>query len=91
MSEKKLVRRLAHRFDVPLQVASFLLLLIKNEIVDANLVYDELGAVDLRGLAYKLRKGLKNKHPDVMIQSRKRIGYWLPDTHRKQFHTEIAE
>ncbi len=86
-----LPRRIARHYDLSLQVSSFFALLILSEIITDQSVLS-LGQVDVRTMAYKLRRGLKDSN--IEIRSRRAVGYWLDhDTRRelaKQFNIELG-
>lgn len=85
-----LARRLSSHFNLPLQTAQFLSLLILNEFVTTRRVYDDLGTTECRALAFRLRKAV----PSVTLNSRRFIGYWLSPSQRTElaatFGVEIA-
>ena len=85
MLDRTLVRKLAHRFDLPFGPASFLALLIVHETVDHSLAYEELGVVDLRALAFRLRQQKK-----IKLNSRRFVGYWLDPNYRGQLEKEYT-
>ncbi len=86
-----LPRAIARHYDLPLQVSSFFALLILSECITDQSVAC-LGVVDARGLAHKLRRGLKDS--PIKICSRRAVGYWLDDDTRrvlaKQFNIELG-
>lgn len=77
---KSLPRRIARHYDVNLRVAEFLSLLIVHEFVTTARVYDELGTVECRQLAWRLRRAV----PEVELNSRRSIGYWLTPHQRSE-------
>lgn len=78
--QSDLPRRIAREFDIPLQLAQFLSLLILNEFVTTRRVYDDLGTTECRALAFRLRKAV----PSVTLNSRRFIGYWLTSNQRSE-------
>lgn len=78
--QSDLPRRIAREFDIPLQLAQFLSLLILNEFVTTRRVYDDLGTTECRALAFRLRKAV----PSVTLNSRRFIGYWLTPNQRSE-------
>ena len=68
-----LTSRLARHYDIPLQLAKFLSLLIVYECVTTRCLYDELGTTECRQLLYRMRKAV----PSLTINSRRLVGYWL--------------
>lgn len=85
-----LPRRIASTYNIPLQTAQFLSLLILNEFVTTRRVYDELGTTECRAIAFRLRKAV----PGLTLNSRRLIGYWLTPSQRanlaKTFGVEIT-
>lgn len=74
----ELSRRISRQYNIPLQLASFLSLLIVYECVTTRRIYDELGTTECRQLAFRLRKAV----PTLTLNSRRFIGYWLSHSQR---------
>lgn len=77
-----LANKLARKFDITLQQAKFFALLISYECVTCKRVYQEMGTVEGRQLAFRLRARLKEVMPDAVIHSRRMVGYWLDEATR---------
>lgn len=80
MPHRAIASRVARHYDVPIQLASFLSLLIINECVTSRRIYDELGTTECRQLAYRLRKAV----PTLTLHARRTVGYWLDPDARKE-------
>mgnify|MGYP001617366158 CR=1 FL=1 len=80
------VRRVACHFDISYQLAQFFRLLVVYEFVTTRRVYDELGTAEIRTLAFRLRKAV----PDLELNSRRSIGYWLPPGQRTEFAEQFG-
>src|SRR5258708_6497092 len=72
-----LSNRLARYYGLPLQVSSFFSLLILSECTTPQSAFKNMGAVDARGLVFKLRTVLRVKAPEIEIRSQRSLGYWL--------------
>jgi len=79
------LRRIARHYDIPLQLASFLSMLIIHEFVTSNRIYEELGTTECRQLAFRLRKAV----PDLTLHSRRFVGYWLEPAERTALATKF--
>lgn len=75
-------RKLSRRYKISRSLASFLALLIINECVDQEELNQRLGYVDYRGLAFRLRRALKDHVPTAVITNQRSVGYWLDEVSR---------
>lgn len=87
----ELPRRIAMHYDLPLQVASFLALLILSENVTPESV-SSIGDGSIYMMVHRLRGALKDT--DIEIKSRRTIGYWLDADVRRiladKFNVELG-
>lgn len=78
MPEDTLRLRIARRYDVSLQVASFFALLILSEGITEQALRNTMGEVDIHNLVYRLRRALEHRGKTAdIIKSRRAVGYWL--------------
>lgn len=75
------------QYDLPLQVASFFALLILSENVTPESA-SSLGDGNIYMLVHRLRCALKDT--DVVIKSRRTIGYWLDADVRRILADELG-
>lgn len=65
------------------------MLLIRHEVVTYEHIAEEIGFVDTRGLAYRLRKRLKLTRPEIEVNNRVGVGFWIDAAVRHNLRTEF--
>ncbi len=83
--------KLARHYNLPLQVSSFLALLIVSESITAEHAFQSLGQVEAKSLAHRLRAAMKSQGDKAIeIHSRRSVGYWLDDETRRSLAAKFG-